>query len=167
LPLTLRPTPLAPRRHPSPLTLRPSPFALHPSPLTLRPSPFALHPSPVAVTSPPSPFAPHPSPHTPRPLPSPSSITPHPSPLIPHPSPLAAVALGLEKQRLLFLSGRYTISSQRSRLGDKVVEAIECLKSWAGEDLCYSTGSNVVDAERMLVDLQRQAEAIAGTTEEE
>jgi hypothetical protein len=47
------------------------------------------------------------------------------------------------------------------------VEAMECLKSWPGEDLCCSTGSNVVDAEPMLVDLQRQAEAITGTTEEE
>jgi hypothetical protein len=80
---------------------------------------------------------------------------------------LRPLALELKEQDLLFFSGRYTISSQRSRLGDKVVEAIECLKSWAGEDLCYRTGSNVVDAERMLLDLQRQAEAIAGTTEEE
>jgi hypothetical protein len=53
------------------------------------------------------------------------------------------------------------------RLGDKVIEALECLKSWAGQDLCYITGTNVVNAECMLVDLQRQAKVIAGTTEEE
>jgi hypothetical protein len=52
-------------------------------------------------------------------------------------------------------------------LEDKVVEAIVRLKSWAGEDVYSSMGSHVVDAEHMRVDLQKQSEAITGTTEEE
>jgi hypothetical protein len=131
--------PARPAPHASPRTPHSSPLAPHVSLLTPRPSHFGRHPSPLTL---------------------------RPSPFAPRPSSLAPVPLGFKEQGLLVFSGRYTISSQRSRLGDKVVEAIQCPKSWAGEDLCYSTGSNVVDAERMLVDLQRQAEAIAGTTEE-
>jgi hypothetical protein len=53
--------------------------------------------------------------------------------------------------------GRYTITDQRSRLGDDIIEAIECLKSWAREDVVYGVGSDVRKVEAMLKDLEQRA----------
>jgi hypothetical protein len=53
--------------------------------------------------------------------------------------------------------GRYTSTGQRSRLADDVIEAIECLKSWAREDLVYGMGSDVRKVEEMLRDLEQQS----------
>jgi hypothetical protein len=58
-------------------------------------------------------------------------------------------------------SERYTITDQRSKLGDDVIEAIECLKSWAREDIVYGAGSQVRQVESMLADLERQAAEMA------
>jgi len=40
-------------------------------------------------------------------------------------------------------SGRYTISDQRARLGDDIIEAIECLKSWFREEISCGDSKDV------------------------
>jgi len=35
------------------------------------------------------------------------------------------------------MCGKLTISDQRSRLGDDIIEALECLKSWAREQVIW------------------------------
>jgi hypothetical protein len=51
----------------------------------------------------------------------------------------------------------YTITDQRASLGDDIIEAIECLKSWARESLGYGPGSQIDKVERMLRDLEKRA----------
>jgi hypothetical protein len=58
--------------------------------------------------------------------------------------------------------GRYTITDQRGSLGDDVIEAIECLKSWAREGLVYGAGSQIHQVERMLSDLEQRAAEMEG-----
>jgi hypothetical protein len=60
-------------------------------------------------------------------------------------------------------SGRYTISSQRARLGDDIIEAIECLKSWSRDDLIFTDKSKVGTTEKMLVALLKQADREEGS----
>jgi hypothetical protein len=54
-------------------------------------------------------------------------------------------------------SGRYTITDQRSRISDDIIEAMECLKSWAQEEVIYGVGSDVRKVENMLRDLEQRA----------
>jgi hypothetical protein len=57
--------------------------------------------------------------------------------------------------------GRYTISAQRAKPGDDVIEAIECVKSWAWEGLVYGAGSQIQKVDAMLVDLPEHAAELA------
>jgi hypothetical protein len=52
--------------------------------------------------------------------------------------------------------GKHTISDQRARLGDDIIEAIQCLKSMS--ELLFDTGSEVEQMEKVLLDLQHRAE---------
>jgi hypothetical protein len=63
---------------------------------------------------------------------------------------------------LTALSGRYTITDQRAKLGDEIIEAIECLKSWSREDLVYGPGSKIRQVEAMLRDLEQRAAELEG-----
>jgi hypothetical protein len=56
-------------------------------------------------------------------------------------------------------SGRYTISDHRARLGDDIIQAIECLKSWFKEEISCGDSKDIVDAENML-DLQMRADEL-------
>jgi Zn ribbon nucleic-acid-binding protein len=60
----------------------------------------------------------------------------------------------------MFCSHRYTITDQRASLGDDVIKAIECLKSWAREGLVYWAGSQIHQVECMLSGLEERAAEI-------
>jgi hypothetical protein len=44
-----------------------------------------------------------------------------------------------------------------SLISDDIIEAIECLKSWAQEEVIYGVGSDVRKVENMLRDLEQRA----------
>jgi hypothetical protein len=50
----------------------------------------------------------------------------------------------------------------RAKLGDEIIEAIECLKSWAREDLVYGPGSKIRQVEAMPRDLEQRAAELEG-----
>jgi len=47
--------------------------------------------------------------------------------------------MSTEAERI-FSGSKLTISDQRSRLGDDIIEALECLKSWAHEEVILGLG---------------------------
>ena len=54
----------------------------------------------------------------------------------------------------VFSSAKLLISNVRNRLGDDIIEASECLKSWIQQGLIFgATGSDIVRMEQMLKDL--------------
>jgi len=54
----------------------------------------------------------------------------------------------------LFSSAKLLISDLRNRLGDDIIEAAECLKSWVKQGLIFgATESDMVKMEQMLNDL--------------
>jgi len=54
----------------------------------------------------------------------------------------------------LFSSAKLLISDLRNRLGDDIIEAAECLKSWVQHGLIFgATESDMVKMEQMLNDL--------------
>ncbi|KAF8540261.1 hypothetical protein BDD12DRAFT_909537 [Trichophaea hybrida] len=60
----------------------------------------------------------------------------------------------------IFNGGRCTISDHRARLGDDIIEPIECLKSWFREEISCGDSKDIVDAEKMLLDLQMTADEL-------
>ena len=66
-------------------------------------------------------------------------------------------AMSTEAGRI-FSGGKHTISEQRFRLADDLIEALECLKSWTREGIVFGEGSDIRTAEKMLADLQIRAE---------
>ena len=68
-------------------------------------------------------------------------------------------AMSTEAGRI-FSGGEHTISQQRFRLADDIIEALECLKSWAREGLCLG-GPDIRTVEKMLSDLQVRADSDA------
>jgi len=54
--------------------------------------------------------------------------------------------------------GKHTIIDQRARLGDDIIEAIECLKSMSEID--FDIGTEVEQMEKLLLDLQHRAEQL-------
>jgi len=53
-----------------------------------------------------------------------------------------------------FNSAKLLISDLRNRLGDDIIEAAECLKSWVKQGLIFGeTESDMVKMEQMLNDL--------------
>jgi hypothetical protein len=56
----------------------------------------------------------------------------------------------------------FVFADQRAKLGDEIIEAIECLKSWAREDLVYGPGSKIRQVEVMLRDLEQRAAELEG-----
>jgi hypothetical protein len=56
--------------------------------------------------------------------------------------------------KYLFSSAKLLISDIRNSLGDNIIEASECLKSWIQQSLIFgATGSSIVRIEQMLKDL--------------
>ncbi|KAH0604073.1 uncharacterized protein H6S33_007104 [Morchella sextelata] len=65
-------------------------------------------------------------------------------------------AMSADPERL-FSSSKLLISDRRNRLGDDIIEASECLKSWAAEGLVLSEEvSDISQMELMLRDLELQ-----------
>jgi len=54
--------------------------------------------------------------------------------------------------------GKHTISDQRARLGDDIIEAIECLKSMS--EIVFDDRTDIRQMEKLLLDLQRRAEQL-------
>ena len=62
-------------------------------------------------------------------------------------------AMSDEPERL-FSSAKLLISDLRNRLGDDIIEAAECLKSWVKQGLIFgATESDMVKMEQMQNDL--------------
>jgi len=67
-------------------------------------------------------------------------------------------AMSDEPERL-FSSAKLLISDLRNRLGDDIIEAAECLKSWVKQGLIFgATESDMVHMEKMLTDLASWSE---------
>jgi hypothetical protein len=83
----------------------------------------------------------------------------------PRQSPLAYMAVELmsipamsDEPERLFSSAKLLISDQRNRLGDDIIEASECLKSWVKQGFIFgTTESDMVRMEQMLRDLGSQS----------
>jgi len=59
-----------------------------------------------------------------------------------------------DESERLFSSTKLLISDLRNRLGDDIIEASECLKSWVKQGLIFgATESDMVKMEQMLNDL--------------
>jgi len=54
------------------------------------------------------------------------------------------------------MCGKLTISDQRLRCDDDLIEALECLKSWAREQVIFGAGTEVGQVEEMLEDLKQR-----------
>jgi hypothetical protein len=66
-------------------------------------------------------------------------------------------AMSDEPERL-FSSAKLLICDQRNRLGDDIIDASECLKSWVKQGLIFATTeSDIVRMEQMLRDLGSQS----------
>jgi len=70
----------------------------------------------------------------------------------------SALASLLHSQLITSCSGRYTISSQRANLGDEIILAIECLKSWTYKEMIHTSTSEVAVTEKMLSKLTKHVE---------
>jgi len=68
-------------------------------------------------------------------------------------------AMSTEAERI-FSGGKHSISEQRFRLADDIIEALECLKSWTREGIVFGEGSDIRAVEKMLADLQFRAEEV-------
>jgi hypothetical protein len=68
-------------------------------------------------------------------------------------------AMSDEPERL-FISAKLLITYRRNRLGDDIIQASECLKSWVQQGLVFGASeSDIVRMEQMLKDLaSRSAE---------
>jgi hypothetical protein len=66
-------------------------------------------------------------------------------------------AMSDEPERV-FSSAKLLISDVRNRLGDDMIEALECLKSWVQQGLISgATETDMVQMEQMLQDLASQS----------
>lgn len=70
---------------------------------------------------------------------------------------LATIPVMSTEAERIFSGSKLTISDQRSRLGDDIIEALECLKSWAREQVIFGAGTEVGQVEKMLEDLEQRA----------
>ena len=66
-------------------------------------------------------------------------------------------AMSTEAERI-FSGGKHTISEQKFRLGDDIIEALKCLKFWYREGIVFGEGSDVRIVEKILAYLQLRAE---------
>jgi hypothetical protein len=57
---------------------------------------------------------------------------------------LSIAAMSPESERL-FSSAKITITDRRNRLGIETIEAIECLKSWLGNDSTVAFADSALD----------------------
>ena len=62
----------------------------------------------------------------------------------------------------LFSSAKLLISDRRARLGDDVIEAVECLKSWAKAGFLFGEGSIAGQVDQIIKDLFEQANDLPG-----
>jgi hypothetical protein len=58
--------------------------------------------------------------------------------------------------------GKGTSSGQHARLGDDIIEAVECLKS-IFDIVSFNTGTEVEQAEKVLLGLRNRAEQLEDT----
>jgi hypothetical protein len=67
---------------------------------------------------------------------------------------LVNISAMLDEPERLFSSAKLLISDWRNSLGDYIIKAPECLKSWAEQGLIFgATKSGLVRMEQMLNDL--------------
>ena len=62
---------------------------------------------------------------------------------------LSIPAMSTEPERV-FSGAKITISDRRSRLGDGIIEALECCKSWEREGLIAGVHTEIQEMDRML-----------------
>jgi len=70
---------------------------------------------------------------------------------------LATIPVMSTEAERIFSGSKLTISDQRSRLGDDIIEALECLKSWARGEVIFGAGTEIGQVEKMLEDLEQRA----------
>ena len=70
---------------------------------------------------------------------------------------LATIPVMSTEAERIFSGSKLTISDQRSRLGDDIIEALECLKSWAREEVIFGAGTEVGQVGEMLEELEQRA----------
>jgi hypothetical protein len=71
---------------------------------------------------------------------------------------LSIPAMSTEPERV-FSGAKITISDRRCRLGDDIIEALECCKSWEREGLISGVHTEINEMEHMLEALYRESMA--------
>jgi len=62
---------------------------------------------------------------------------------------LTLPAMSAEPERV-FSAAKITLSDRRRRMGDDVLEAVECLKSWQRDGMIAATKEDIKTIEQML-----------------
>jgi hypothetical protein len=68
---------------------------------------------------------------------------------------LSIPAMSTEPERV-FSGAKITISDRRCRLGDNIIESLECCKSWEREGLISGVNSKINEMEHLLEALYQE-----------